>query len=123
MDIKDKSLRSSEAAISADDEQSLKDFYNALMRKSQHNLPRVKADIDVLEGFLAKSLKNKAADDNKKCQEHISGTKKQFDCFARKITALNGKLAAAEKNTDALKASFDNEDFEREAEIKSSLMD
>ena len=67
MDIKDRSLRTCEAAISVDDEQSLKDFFKALSKKNQQSLPRLKADIDVLEGFLAKSMKNKAADDNKKC--------------------------------------------------------
>lgn len=123
MEIKDRSLRTSEATISADDEQALKDFYSALLRKNQQSVPRIKADIDTLEGFLAKSLKNKVADDNKKCQEHISDTKKQFDSLARKIAALNGKLASAEKGAAALAASFENADFERAAELKNSLMD
>lgn len=117
MEIKDRSLRTSEATVSADDEQALKDFYCALLRKNQQSVPRIKADVDMLEGFLAKSLKNKVADDNKKCQEQISDTKKQFDSLARKIATLNGKLATAEKGAAALKASFENEDFERAAEL------
>ena len=74
--IKDRCLRSSEAIISADDEQQLRDFYNTLVRKNQSNVPKIRTDIDLLEGFLAKSLKNKVTDDNKKCQKQISDAKK-----------------------------------------------
>ena len=62
-------------------------------------------------------MKNKVVDDNKKCQENISDTKKQFDNLAGRIVSLNNKLAATEKNADALKGSFENEDFERKADI------
>ena len=74
--IKDRCLRSSEAIISVDDEQQLRDFYNTLVRKNQSNVPKIRTDIDLLEGFLAKSLKNKVTDDNKKCQKQISNAKK-----------------------------------------------
>lgn len=86
-------------------------------------MPRIKSDIDALEGFFAKSLKNKVVDDNKKCQENISDAKKQFDNLARRIASLNNKLNATEKNADALKGSYDNEDFERKADINNQVMD
>lgn len=68
-------------------------------------------------------MKNKVVDDNKKCQENISDTKKQFDDFARRIASLNNKLNATEKNADALKGSYGNEDFERKADINNQVMD
>lgn len=68
-------------------------------------------------------MKNKVVDDNKKCQENISDTKKQFDDLARRIASLNNKLNATEKNADALKGSYDNEDFERKADINNQVMD
>ena len=109
--------------MSQEDEQSLRDFHKSLVRKNQNSVPRIKADIDMLEGFLTKSLKNKVTDDNKKRQEQISDTKKQFDSLSRKISVLHGLVTQNEKGISNLKNSFQNEDVERDIEIANSLID
>jgi len=43
------------------------------------DIPRIKRNIDNLEGFSLKSLKNKINDDNKRSQVQISKMKKNYE--------------------------------------------
>ena len=39
------------------------------------------------------------------------------------MISLNNKLTTTEKNADALKRAFDNEDFERKSDIDNKIID
>jgi uncharacterized protein YpuA (DUF1002 family) len=48
-------------------------------------IPRAKKDIDQLEAYTIKSLKNKLNDDNKKSQNSIADMKKRFEDLQKYI--------------------------------------
>lgn len=87
------------------------------------DIPRIKKNIDMLEGFSVKSLKNQLNDDNKKNQGMISTMKKSFEDLQRQIDKLNLKVATTSKQITNLKKSFGNDDLERENEFKRLLDD
>lgn len=50
-----------------------------LQKQDDTDMPRIKENIDKLEGFCIKSLKNQLNEDNKKSQNLISKMKKNYE--------------------------------------------
>lgn len=65
--------------ISLDDLQQLRQNLQSEKKIDTIDIPRIKRNIDNLEGFSLKSLKNKINDDNKKSQVQISKMKKNYE--------------------------------------------
>lgn len=59
------------------------------------DIPRIKKNIDLLEAFSNKALKNKLNEDNKKSQTKIGNMKKNYEDLQRRIDALNKLLGSA----------------------------
>ena len=81
-------------------------------------MPKVRKNIDGLENFVLKSLKNQLNDDNKKSQVLISKMKKSYEELQKKIEAVSLKYSDAREQFDELQERFDNADMERQTEFK-----
>ena len=77
--INDKKRDSGDDAIPVSDIQQMKSNLKALEKLLGIEIPRVQRNIDMLDGFSQKSLKNKLNDDNKKSQAMISQMKKNYE--------------------------------------------
>ena len=84
-------------------------------------IPRIKKNIDQLEAYNTKALKNKLNDDNKKSQAQISAMKKRFEDLQKYIDALNSKVVLVRKNISALNTQFNDEDLEKDNDFKNNL--
>ena len=80
----DKNIEPEDLAVS-------KQMLKSLQKIESVDIPRIKRNIDQLEGFTIKNLKNTLNDDNKKSQVQISKMKKNYEDLQRIIDALNMK--------------------------------
>ena len=113
--------RSGAGGIDPEDVAQLRQYLKALEKLQGNDIPRVKRNIDQLEAFSLKALKNRLNDDNKKSQGQISKMKKNYEDLQKQIEALNAKIGRVQGQVDTLKEQFTNEDLERENEIAASL--
>lgn len=109
--------------IEPEDVQALKGIAKSLQKQDEVDLPRLRKNLDQLEGFSLKALKNQMHEDNKKSQQQISNIKKMFEDLQKVIDNLNGKIANASGDINTLREGFTNEDLERENEIMRELVD
>lgn len=70
--VHDENQRGYEKSVSINELQQLKENLKALQKLDSVDNPRIKRNIDMLEGFSVKSLKNQLNDDNKRSQAMIS---------------------------------------------------
>lgn len=112
-----------ERIISLNDLQQLREDLKALQKIDSVDNPRIKRNIDMLEGFSVKSLKNQLNEDNKRSQAMISQMKKNFEDLQRQIEKLNGKVVTCSQSIITLKNNFGNDDLERENEFVRLLDD
>jgi hypothetical protein len=91
----------------------LKCNYKVLTRQDEIDLPRLRKNVETLEGFTLKALKARMHDDNKSSQGMIAKMKKAYEDLQKLIDALNGKLARNTSLCQSLKDQFTNEDLER----------
>ena len=91
-------------------EQNLSD----LEKQQNVDIIRITANIDALENYSLKALKNKLNDDNKKSQTQIAVMKKNYDDLQKIIDALNLKAGKDSNGLDDLNAEFNNEDLEKD---------
>lgn len=91
--------------------------------EKQHNvdIPKIVKNIDQLENFSMKALKNKLNDDNKKSQGQIAVMKKNYDDLQKIIDELNKKAGKVKEGIDVLKEEFVNEDIEKDNDIAKLL--
>jgi hypothetical protein len=89
----------------------------ALQKMESVDIPRIKRNIDQLEAFTLKNLRNTLNDDNKKSQIQISKMKKNYEDLQKVIDALNVKLVKVNGEVIRLKELFTNDDLERINEI------
>lgn len=75
----DMKARNKGLTISPEDLHSLKQNLKALEKQLTVDLPRIKRNIDALEAFAGKALKNKLNEDNKKSQGKISQMKRNYE--------------------------------------------
>ena len=68
-----------------------------------------------------KSLKNKLSDDNKKSQNQISLMKRNYEDLQKEIDDLNNKLAKVKDEAGALAKRLDNEDKEKDNDLKNGV--
>ena len=87
------------------------------------DVPRIRKNIDMLEGFSVKSLKNQLNEDNKRSQAMISTMKKNFEDLQKEIERLNGKVVNCAQSITNLKNNFGNDDLERENDFVRLLDD
>ena len=84
----------------------------------QYDLPKVIKNVDGLEMFMIKSLKNQLNDDNKKSQVLISKMKKNYETFQKQFEQLIQKYGSCRSQVDKFDDKFDTEDLERINEIQ-----
>lgn len=89
--------------IQQDDLQQLRAHLKSLEKLSGIDIPRIKRNIDQLEAFSLKALKNQLNDDNKKSQNQISKMKKNYEDLQRQIDALNSKIEKVSGQADVLR--------------------
>jgi len=70
--VRDGTQKGSIRDVSVNELQQLRENLKALQKIDSVDNPRIKRNIDMLEGFSVKSLKNQLNDDNKKSQAMIS---------------------------------------------------
>lgn len=78
----------------------LKGHLRQAQKQDTVDVPRIKKDIDRLEGFRVKALKNEVTLDNKKTQADLSGLKRSFEDLQKEIDALNKKIEKTRKESD-----------------------
>ena len=103
--------------IEVEDLQQMRQNLRALQKIEVTDLTRIIRNIDQLEGFILKNLKNTLNDDNKKSQGQISKMKKNYEDLQKAIDALNLKLVKVNGEVMRLKETFTNDDMERINEI------
>lgn len=109
--------------ILPEDLHQLKQNLKALEKQLQVDIPRIKKNIDMLEAFAIKALKNKLNEDNKKSQNQISQMKRNYEDLQKEIDNLNNKLAKVKDESGALQKRLDNEDKEKDNDIKYKVED
>jgi len=102
---------------------SLKGNLKSLEKHLLVDVPRIKKNIDMLEAYAIKALKNKLNDDNKKSQNQISQMKRNYEDLQKEIDALNTKLGKVRNECGDLKGRLDNEDMEKDNEIYHKIED
>ena len=100
-----------------------KQMLKALQKIESVDIPRIKRNIDQLEAFTLKNLKNTLNDDNKKSQVQISKMKKNYEDLQRIIDSLNMKHVKVSGDVIRLKENFSNDDLERINEMFSKCDD
>jgi chromosome segregation ATPase len=88
--------------IAPEDLHSLRQNLKALEKQLTVDIPRIKKNIDMLEAFAIKALKNKLNEDNKKSQNQISQMKRNYEDLQREIDNLNNKLAKVKDDSTEL---------------------
>lgn len=66
-------------------------------------MPRIRKNIDQLEAFSLKALKNQLNDDNKRSQNQISKMKKNYEDLQKQIDSCNTKIVKVTTNVHNLK--------------------
>ena len=94
--------------ITPDDLHILRSNLKSLEKQISVDVVRIKKNIDMLEAYAIKALKNKLNDDNKKSQNMISKMKKNYDDLQKEIDALNNKMGKVKKETADLKGRLDS---------------
>lgn len=92
-----------------------------LEKQDQRDVPRIKKNIDDLEGFGLKNLKNQINDENKKSQAEIFKIKTVYDVLQKQIDQLNSKMTISQGKINNLNSQYMNDDLERSNEITSKL--
>lgn len=110
-----------DALIDPDHINALQRNFKTLETQSLLEIPRIKKNIDQLEAYTIKSLKNKLNDDNKKSQTQISAMKKRFEDLQKYIDALNLKVGTVRKNIASVHTQFNDEDLEKDNEFRDEL--
>lgn len=77
----------------------------------------------MLEAFAIKALKNKLNEDNKKSQNQISLMKRNYEDLQKEIDNLNNKLGKVKEESGALQKRLDNEDKEKDNDVKFKIED
>lgn len=113
--------------VTAEELYFLKSSLRTLDKQLSVEIPRIKENLDALEAFASKGLKNKLQDDNKRSQSQISLVKKNFEDLKQEIENLKAKLARVKADASKLKTTFDGDDkekdLERENEVKIRVDD
>jgi len=99
----------------------LKSNLKVLENQDVNDLPRIKKNIDHLEAFTIKGLKNKLNDDNKKSQAQISTMKRHFENLQKQIDDLTKKIGSVRKNISEIENQFNDEDMEKDNDFKYKL--
>ena len=119
--INNENLKNLNKTIDMDDIQKLRQNLKSLQKQDQVDVPRIKRNIDQLEGFCLKALKNQLNDDNRRSQAQISKMKKNYEDLQKHIDALNKKIGSTSGEVQKLKDHFVNEDLERENEFFNTM--
>lgn len=119
--IKDTVDMRPDGAMEPEDILVLKGAFKVITRQDEIDLPRLRKNVELLEGFTLKALKNRMHDDNKASQNVISRMKRAYEDLQKLIDALNAKLARNSSLCQSLKEQFNNEDLERTNEIYNEL--
>ena len=100
--------------ISTEELHQLRFNLKSLEKQENVDLPRIKLNIDMLEAFAVKALKNRLNDDNKKSQLQISSMKKNYEDLQKEIDQLNAKLGKVKEEFVVLQQKLDTEDKEKD---------
>jgi len=95
----------------------------SLEKMVEIDIPRIKKNIDLLESFTIKTLKNKLNEDNKRSQAKISKMKRNYEDLQKEIDVLNSKLAKVRIEANEIRTRLDNEDLEKDNEISNKVDD
>ena len=109
--------------IKPEDLHMLKMNLKSLEKLADIDIPRIKKNIDLLEHFTIKTLKNKLNEDNKRSQTKISKMKRNYEDLQKEIDALNSKLAQVRIEANEIRVRLDNEDMEKDNEIRTKIDD
>ena len=109
--------------IKPEDLHMLKMNLKSLEKLADIDIPRIKKNIDLLEHFTIKTLKNKLNEDNKRSQTKISKMKRNYEDLQKEIDALNSKLAKVRIEANEIRVRLDNEDMEKDNEIRTKIDD
>mmetsp|Transcript_21886 Transcript_21886/g.33965 ORF Transcript_21886/g.33965 Transcript_21886/m.33965 type:complete len:500 (-) Transcript_21886:2632-4131(-) len=119
--IHSENLKNLNKTIDHDDLQRLRSNLKTLQKQDSVDVPRIKRNIDQLEAFCIKALKNQLNNDNRKSQNKITKMKKNYEDLQKLIDALNKKIGVTSGEVQKLKDHFINEDLERENEFFNNL--
>lgn len=121
----DVSLKSKEKkhVITNDDIHVLRVNLKTLEKQMNVDLPRIKQNIDMLEAFAIKALKNRLNEDNRKSQNQISQMKKNYEDLQKEIDSLNTKHAKVKEEFKALQIKLDTEDKEKDNDFAFKIAD
>ena len=109
--------------LDTDDLHQLEACLKAICKYLDTDIPRIKKNIDSLEAFTVKALRNKLNEDNKKSQGLITQMKKNYDDLQKEIDALNSKLVTVRSASKAMQDKLEGADLEKENEIKNRISD
>ena len=104
--------------VSTEELENAKQGLEHLQKLEQIDTPKLIQNIESLDQFVIKALRNQLNEDNKKSQAKIAVMKKQYDELQKKIEAVNNKYGDCRTLIDTFDESFDTEDFERLQEIQ-----
>ena len=92
-----------------------------LEKQQNIDIPKIVKNIDQLENFSTKALKNKLNDDNKKSQGQIAVMKKNYDDLQKVIEELNKKAGKVKEGIDGVRNELVSEDIEKDGDIAKLL--
>ncbi len=109
--------------ISTEDLHQLRYNLKSLEKQQNVDLPRIKVNIDMLEAFAVKAMKNRLNDDNRKSQAQISQMKKNYEDLQKEIDDLNVKLGKTKDDFAGVQGRLDTEDKEKDNDYQFKVLD
>ena len=97
----------------------LRSVLKQLGKQEDYDLPKSIKNIDGLDQFVMKSLKNSFKDDSKRSQVLISKIKKSSEDLQKKYESLGIKYGDSIRHLNTLNEKFDTDDLERINEIEN----
>ena len=104
--------------VNCEDLEDIKNNFKKVEKLETYEFPKIVKNIEGLEMFMIKSLKNQLNDDNKKSQVLISKMKKNYETFQKQFEQLIQQYGNCRSQVDSFDEKFDTEDLERINEIQ-----
>lgn len=104
--------------VNCEDLEEIKNNFKKVEKLETYEFPKIVKNIEGLEMFMIKSLKNQLNDDNKKSQVLISKMKKNYETFQKQFEQLILQYGNCRSQVDSFDEKFDTEDLERINEIQ-----
>ena len=105
--------------LKQDEIKQLQQCLKAFVKIHGVEVPKVTKNIDDLESYVIKSLKNQLNDDNKKSQTLIAKIKKSYEDLQKKIEAVVHQHGGCYELLKAFSERFDSDDQGRINEIEA----